>query len=70
MHPLPADLSGISCPQGEVSKSVFERYRHETYHEAEHKLYVIAAMIMNSRFAKPAAVFKQLVDKSQPRRLA
>jgi knotted carbamoyltransferase YgeW len=69
MHPLPADLSGISCPQGEVSKSVFERYRHETYKEAEHKLYVIAAMILNSRFANPAAVLKQLADKSQPRRL-
>jgi knotted carbamoyltransferase YgeW len=70
MHPLPADLSGISCPQGEVSKSVFERCRYETYNEAEHKLYVIAAMILNSRFANPAAVLRQLVDKPQTRRLA
>ncbi|HPX63405.1 MAG TPA: knotted carbamoyltransferase YgeW, partial [Candidatus Syntrophosphaera thermopropionivorans] len=29
-HCLPADISGVSCPKGEVEKSVFERYRIHT----------------------------------------
>jgi len=69
MHPLPADLSGVSCPEGEVSKSVFEKYRFETYHEAEHKLYVIAAMMLTSRFEKPVEVLQKMLDRNEPRRL-
>ncbi len=46
MHCLPADISGVSCEQGEVQASVFERYRISTYKEAGNKPYIIAAMIM------------------------
>ena len=46
MHCLPADISGVSCEQGEVEASVFERYRISTYKEAGFKPYVIAAMIL------------------------
>ena len=49
MHCLPADISGVSCAQGEVSASVFEKYRITTYHEASHKPFVIAAMILMAR---------------------
>lgn len=69
MHPLPADITDVSCSEGEVAASVFDRYRYPTYHEAEHKLYVIAAMTLNSRFAKPAEVLRKLVDANEPRRL-
>lgn len=48
-HCLPADISGVSCVQGEVAKSVFERYRLHTYQEAGYKPFVIAAMILNSK---------------------
>jgi len=68
MHCLPADITDVSCPAGEVAKSVFERYRQPTYHEAEHKLYVIAAMMMLTRFAKPFEVLKQVVERKLPRR--
>ena len=34
MHCLPADISGVSCAQGEVSADVFEQYRIATYREA------------------------------------
>ena len=27
MHCLPADISGVSCAEGEVAASVFDRYR-------------------------------------------
>jgi len=48
-HCLPADISGISCANGEVAKSVFERYRLHTYQEAGYKPFVIAAMIFTSK---------------------
>ncbi|MFQ5490793.1 MAG: knotted carbamoyltransferase YgeW [Phycisphaerae bacterium] len=56
MHCLPADITGVSCQAGEVSAEVFERYRLATYHEASHKPFVIAAMILLARFEDPAAV--------------
>ena len=49
MHCLPADISGVSCAQGEVSKGVFEKYRIATYREASYKPFVIAAMIFMAR---------------------
>lgn len=55
MHCLPADVSGVSCPEGEVSKDVFERARFDTYREAGYKPFVIAAMILGTRFQDPAA---------------
>jgi knotted carbamoyltransferase YgeW len=70
MHCLPADISSISCREGEVAASVFDRYRNATYHEAEHKLYVIAAMILLTRFEHPAKILGELVQKPTPRRLA
>ena len=60
MHCLPADISGVSCAQGEVSKSVFEKYRVATYREASYKPFIIAAMILMARFSDPAAVLKKL----------
>lgn len=48
-HCLPADISGVSCVQGEVAKSVFDRYRLHTYQEAGYKPFVIASMIFNSK---------------------
>jgi len=69
MHCLPADISGISCQQGEVAASVFDRYRVATYKEAEHKPYVMAAMILLSRFPEPAKVLREVLERDTPRRL-
>ena len=49
LHCLPADISGVSCAQGEVSAGVFEKYRIATYREASYKPFVIAAMIFLAR---------------------
>jgi len=46
MHCLPADISGVSCKQGEVSAGVFEKYKRETYLQASYKPFVIAAMMI------------------------
>ena len=68
MHCLPADVTNVSCKAGEVSASVFERYRLQTYREAGHKPFIIAAMILATRFADPAAVLGQCVARNEPRR--
>lgn len=70
MHCLPADVTDVSCVAGEVSQSVFERARLDTYREASHKPFVIAAMILATRFEDPAAVLMDVVDGGQPRRRA
>ena len=69
MHCLPADITGVSCKQGEVAATVFDRYRNPTYAEASHKPYIIAAMMMMTRFEKPAEVFQKLLTTARPRRL-
>ncbi len=68
MHCLPADITGVSCKEGEVAASVFDRYRNATYQEASHKLFVIAAMILLTRFEQPAKVLDQLLEQGTPRR--
>ena len=60
MQCLPADIAGVSCPQGEVAASVFERYRLATYREASFKPFVIAAMIMMARVKNYPAVLRRL----------
>jgi ornithine carbamoyltransferase len=68
MHCLPADVTGVSCEAGEVSKAVFERARLDTYREAGHKPFVIAAMILNTRFPGAAAGLMRRVDEARHRR--
>jgi len=63
MHCLPADISGVSCKEGEVSKEVFEKYRIPTYIEAGYKPYIIASMIFTNKFRNPAKVLKNLVKE-------
>lgn len=61
MHCLPADISGVSCAQGEVSKNVFEKYRLATYREASFKPFVIAAMIFMARVKDSVGQLKKLI---------
>lgn len=60
-HCLPADISDVSCENGEVAKSVFEKYRLHTYQEAGYKPFVIAAMIFMSKVKEPAAKLRSFV---------
>ncbi len=68
MHCLPADVSGVGCQAGEVSAGVFDRYRHDTYRQASYKPFVIAAMILATRFRDPAAALNHIVQVSPGRR--
>lgn len=67
MHCLPADITGVSCEKGEVESTVFDRYRVETYKEAGHKPYVIASMILTSKFKNPSVVLEHLLTQNKPR---
>ena len=53
MHCLPADISGVSCKEGEVAATVFDRYRTPLYKEASYKPYIIAAMIFLAKVKDP-----------------
>lgn len=64
MHCLPADISGVSCQQGEVSKEVFDKYRLATYAEAGFKPFVIAAMIFLTRVQDPAKRLHQIIREN------
>jgi knotted carbamoyltransferase YgeW len=67
MHCLPADISGVSCIEGEVSAAIFEKYRIETYKEAGFKPYIIAAMILTNRFENPIKLLKKFAKKNTKR---
>jgi len=67
MHCLPADITGVSCAQGEVSKDVFEKYRLATYNEAGFKPFVIAAIIFLSRIQDPVQKLRNIVEVSKKR---
>lgn len=67
MHCLPADINGVSCKDGEVEASVFDRYRDSLYKEASYKPYIIAAMIFLAKVKHPQAVLQALADQSKAR---
>ena len=67
LHCLPADISGVSCEQGEVAADVFSRFRIPLYKQAGYKPYIIAAMIFLSRLPEPAETLEKLLRKEIPR---
>ena len=67
MHCLPADISGVSCAEGEVSKSVFEKYRLAAYAEAGFKPFVIAAIIFLTRIEKPIPMLTKFINGKRKR---
>ena len=67
MHCLPADITGVSCKEGEVDGSVFDRYRDPLYKEASYKPYVIAAMIFLAKFKDPVATLNALQKEGKKR---
>ena len=65
MHCLPADISDVSCRQGEVSAEVFEQYRIPTYHEASYKPFVISALMFLTRLKDPGAKLAQIIERAR-----
>jgi ornithine carbamoyltransferase len=67
LHCLPADITGVSCNEGEVAASVFDRYRVPLYKQASHKPYIIAAMIFLAKFKCPQESLTNLVSRNLKR---
>ncbi len=67
MHCLPADISGVSCKEGEVNAEVFEKYRIRTYLEAGFKPYIIAAMMFTNKFSNPSEVLNKILQRDKRR---
>lgn len=68
LHCLPADISGVSCEEGEVADTVFDRYRVPLYKEASFKPYIIAAMIFLAKVKNPADALLKLEENSKDRK--
>ena len=60
LHCLPADITGVSCKEGEVDASVFDRYLVPLYKQASFKPYIIAAMILMSQVKDPVGCLRAL----------
>ncbi len=69
LHCLPADINGVSCTDGEVEASVFDRYRVPLYKEASFKPYIIAAMIFLAKCKDPQGMLKKLEERAVERRM-
>jgi knotted carbamoyltransferase YgeW len=67
LHCLPADITGVSCRAGEVSASVFDRYRNRLYAQAGYKPYIVAAMIFLARFADPVTKLRHRLQEGRMR---
>lgn len=67
MHPLPADINGVSCEHGEVENEVFDYHRDGLYKEASYKPYAVAAMIFLQKVADPVATLKELEERDTKR---
>jgi len=68
LHCLPADVTDVSCAAGEVSKAVFEQARLDTYREASHKPFIVAALILLTRFEDPTELVSRLAKVAHPRK--
>ncbi|MCR5760735.1 MAG: knotted carbamoyltransferase YgeW [Sphaerochaetaceae bacterium] len=68
LHCLPADISGLSCPEGEVDNTVFDRYLDPLYKQASYKPYIIAAMIFLSKVKDPARTLMDLDEADDKRK--
>ena len=67
MHCLPADITGVSCKEGEVNADVFEKYRIKTYQQAGFKPYIIAAMMFANKFENPSSALMDILNRNLKR---
>ena len=68
LHCLPADITGLSCTEGEVDNSVFDRYIVPLYKQASYKPYIIAAMIFMAQVKDPVKALMELDETKDTRK--
>lgn len=67
MHPLPADITGVSCKEGEVSKKVFDENLYDTYTQASWKPFIIESVIFMQKIKDSASKLEEMLNKKQKR---
>lgn len=67
MHPLPADVTGLNCDHGEVTREIFDANLFDTYTQASFKPVVITAMIFLAKMKNPVKKLEELVRNSRKR---
>ena len=65
----PADITGLSCAEGEVDNSVFDRYIVPLYKQASYKPYIIAAMIFMAQVKDPVKALMELDEGKNNRKI-
>ena len=68
LHCLPADITGLSCEEGEVDNSVFDRYLVPLYKQASYKPYIIAAMIFLAKVKDPVKALMAMDSSDELRK--
>ena len=68
LHCLPADITGLSCAEGEVDNSVFDRYIVPLYKQASYKPYIIAAMIFLAQVKDPVRALMAMDEGKEQRK--
>jgi knotted carbamoyltransferase YgeW len=67
MHPLPADVSGLNCEHGEVTRKIFDENLYDTYTQASYKPVVITAMIFLAKMKDPVKKLEKLLRNNSKR---
>ncbi len=67
MHPLPADVTGLNCDHGEVTREIFDANLYDTYTQASFKPVVIIAMIFLAKVKDPVKKLEEMVMGSRKR---
>lgn len=65
LHCLLADISGISCKQGEVGAGVFDAYKKQTYTQAGYKPFIIAGMMLLTQFGEQTYKILQSLERTR-----
>lgn len=67
MHPLPADITGVSCKEGEVSEEVFDENLYDTYTQASWKPFIVEAVIFMQKIKDAGLKLEEILNNQNKR---
>ncbi len=66
-HPLPADVTDLSCVRGEMTAQIYHAHAKDLFSAAENRPYIIAALILLSRCEDPETTLRLLEERGSKR---
>jgi len=67
MHPLPADITGVSCKEGEVTEKVFDDNLYDTYTQASWKPFIVESVIFLQKVLKAPEKLENMIASGKKR---